>query len=159
LGWKKEVARAAIAQGIVHAKVDELPEAKASLEEALRLLGESPNSLDEAKARNELARIERLLGNPKAARAHATKVLDLIPEGDPRERAFATRELALISELPTDAERFLKDSIDLYRMANDPIETAATFRALGDLYRTEGDTDAMAEAYRSGLDAVEDRAY
>jgi tetratricopeptide (TPR) repeat protein len=159
LGWKKEVARAAIAQGIVHAKVDELPEAKAALEEALQLLGESPNSLDEAKARNELARVERLLGNPKAARAQAEKVLNLISEGDPRERAFAARELALTSDLPASAEKHLKEAIDLYRIASDPIEVASTLGLLGDLYRQQGKTEAMAEAYRSGIEAVEDRAY
>jgi tetratricopeptide (TPR) repeat protein len=159
LGWKKEVARAAIAQGIIHAKVDELPEAKAALEEALELLGESPNSLDEAQARNELAKTERLLGNPSAARMHAEKVFELIPEGDPRERAFASREVALTSDLPEETEKYLKDAIDLYRIANDPIETAATFRALGDLHRRLGEIEAMADAYRSGLEAIEDRAY
>lgn len=159
LGWKKEVAHAAINRGIVHAKVDELPEAKASLEEALALLSESPDSADEARARNELARTERLLGNPSAARQHAEKVFELIPEGDPRERAFASREIALTSDLPEETEKYLKEAIDLYRIANDPIETAATFRALGDLHRREGDVEAMTEAYRSGLEAIEDRAY
>lgn len=159
LGWKKEVARAALAQGIIHAKVDELPEAKASLHKALQLLAESPNSLDEARTRNELARTERLLGNPTAARLHAERVLELLSEGDPRERAFASRELALTSESPEESEKHLNEAIDLYRMANDPIETAATFRALGDLHRRQGNIESMADAYRAGLEAVEDRAY
>jgi tetratricopeptide (TPR) repeat protein len=158
-GWKKEVARAAIAQGIIYAKVDELPEAKAALEEALELLGESPNSLDEVRARNELARTERLLGNASAARRHAERVFELIPEGDPRERAFASREVALASSLAEETETYLKKAIDLYRIANDPVETAATLAALGDLYRAKGDIEGMTEAYRSGLEAIEDRAY
>jgi tetratricopeptide (TPR) repeat protein len=159
MGWKNEVARAAIAQGIIHAKVDDLPAAKASLEEALTLLAEVPNSLDEARARNELARAERLLGNPEAARLHAEKVLDLIPDGDPRERAFALREIALSSAPPARVERHLKEAIDLYRIASDPIEVASTFGVLGDFYREQGNAQAMAEAYRAGIDAIEDRAY
>jgi tetratricopeptide (TPR) repeat protein len=159
LGWKNEVARAAIAQGIIHAKVDDLPAARESLEGALDLLRETPNSLDEARARNELARVERLLGNPSTAREHAQRVIELIPEGDPRERAFACREIGLTTEDPKGAEDFLEKAIDLYRIANDPIETATTFRVLGDLHRTRGDSKAMVEAYRAGLEAVEDREY
>lgn len=159
LGWKNEVARAAIAQGIVHAKVDDLPAAKASLEEALALLAEAPDPLDEARARNALARTERLLDNPDVAHAHAEKVLSLIPDGDPRERAFATREMGLTTEDVEQAEELLKQAIDLYRMAKDPDEVASTYGALGDLYRRAGNTEAMAEAYRAGIGAVEDRAF
>ena len=159
LGWKNEVAGAVINRGIVHAKVDDLPAAKACLLEALDLLRDSPNPLDEARARNELARAERLMGNPSAARQYAERVFELIPDGDPRARGFASREMGLSCDVPRNAEKYLKEAIDLYRIANDPLETARTFRALGELHRREGDIEAAAEAFFSGLEAIEERAY
>jgi tetratricopeptide (TPR) repeat protein len=159
LGWKNEVARAAIARGMIHAKADDLATAKESFEEALQLLEDAPHSLDEARARNELARIERLQGDLPAARKHLLRVLTLMKDGEPRVRAFASRELGFAATDRAEAEKRFHHAIDLYRMAGDPIETAITFRALGDVYLRERDIEAMTDAYQAGLDAVEDRDY
>lgn len=157
--WKNEVARVEIALGIVHAKQEDLAAARSSLLDALSLLEQAPNPLDEARARNELARVERLSGDVETAREHLKRVLKLVAKGDLRVRAFALRELGLCSESRSEAEKHLAQAIDLYRRAGDRNETATTFRALGDLRRKEGDVEGMADAYRQGIEAVEERGY
>lgn len=159
LGWKNEVARVDLALGIVQVKQDDLAAARSYFEGALTLLEQSPNALDEARTRNELARVERLTGNLDAAREHVKRVLKLVPNGDLRVRAFALRELGLCADDLKGAEKNLKQAIDLYRTARDQHETASTFRALGDRRRDAGDVAGMAEAYREGIEAVEERGY
>lgn len=159
-GWKTEVARANIALGMVHAKQDEIAQARRYYEEALDLLAGSPDILDEARVRNELARLERLSGNGLGAQAQAHRVIEIMDTGDPRVRAFAHRELGLGSpDNLSESVSHLRMAIDLYRNAKDPIETASTFRALGDLYRAHGAVEEMAASYREGIEAVEERSY
>lgn len=158
-GWKQEVARVHTALAIVDRKQDDRAAARDHLMHALDLVsGTSP--LDEARILTELGRLEREEESYEEAIPHLERAFGLLEDVDVRERALCLRELALCSfDRPRKAERLLKESIDLYRVAKDRTQTSESFRCLGDAYATMGQTEKMAAAYREGIQEIQDVSY
>ncbi len=159
LDWKTEIARAHLARGIVLSQRGELEEARRELTSSLGALQGTSSHLNEARALNELAKVERLAGRLEEAERLLERSLSLLRDGDVAELALAHRELGLC-QTPAHhdlAEKNLRIAIDLYRRAEQPLEVAASFRALGDLLVAQGDLDAARETYREGIFALEER--
>lgn len=158
-GWKQEVARVHTALAIVDSKQDDRAAARDHLMQALGLIaGTSP--LDEARILTELGRIERAEERFDEAVPHLERAVALLEDVDVRERALCLRELALCSfDRPRRAEKLLKESIDLYRLAKDRTQTADSLRRLGDLYAATGQVEKMAAAYREGIEETQDISY
>lgn len=117
-----------------------------------------PDSLDKARALNQLGRVERLSGNLDLAFGYLRRSSELLDKSNPTERAWAKREMALCHRDLGDnehAERLLHQSIQDYRFALNAHEVATTFMILGDLLREKAGSDASAEAYRQGLEAIQ----
>lgn len=91
--------------------------------------------------------------------AQGRKLLfSLVGSDDVRERALAHRELALsnVTDDPAQAEKNMHTAIELFERSDQATEVAATYRVLGDLLQDQrGSRDAVCEAYRNGLLAVE----
>lgn len=159
-GWRNRLAKAHIAEAIVLAKKEDYEPARDKLQEALGLLRESPNRLDEALALNELGHVMRHLDDLGDAISYLQRASKLLAEADVIEKAFNERELGLClgTSNAKVAERHLKRAIDLYRISGASAELATTFKALGDLYGAQGKTDLALQALRDGISAVEERA-
>src|SRR5581483_10297534 len=81
----------------------------------------------------------------------------LTGESDAPILAWDHRELglALGEDNPRAAEKHLRLSIELYERAEQAVDIAVTYRALGDLLRSRDDEAAACEAYRTGILALE----
>lgn len=159
LNWKTELARAHGNRAIVLAEQGDLSSARHENLKALELVKGSSNRLTEARALNELARVDRLSGNVEAAKSGLTRAISLLDEADVVELALSHRELglcALAEEKFDIAERQLRRAIGLYRRAQVPLEVAATFRELGDVLSARGQLEGSRQAYREGLMALEE---
>jgi tetratricopeptide (TPR) repeat protein len=157
LDLDSERGGAHLARGYVFIRQGELDEAREQLEEAVQLFRATSNRQDEVRALNELGRVERLQGRVGQARGLLERAIDLGADSDVRERARAHRELglALGDEDPTMAEKSLRTAVELYEHAQQPVELAITYRALGDLLSARGDDGGGCEAYRTGLAALD----
>jgi hypothetical protein len=58
---------------------------------------------------------------------------------------------------PQEAEKHLRFAIELYERAQQAAEVAVTYRALGDLLAERGSPQEAADAYRTGILALEPR--
>jgi tetratricopeptide (TPR) repeat protein len=146
-----------LARGYVLIRQGELDEARKQLEEAVNLFRATSDRQDEVLALNELGRVERLQGRIGHARELLERCIELVADSDIREKARAHRELglALFEEDPTMAEKSLRTAVELYEHAQQHVELAITYRALGDLLSARGDDSGGCEAYRTGLAALD----
>jgi tetratricopeptide (TPR) repeat protein len=157
LEWKTEVARAHLARGMVFIHQEEFDSARECLRKALEVFAGAKSALNQARALNELARVERLSGHLDEARQLLDQSISLLQEGDVAELACAHREmgLSMMADLPELAEKNLRVAIDLFRRAEEPLQCAAVFRQLGDLLFERGDTSASRDSYREALLTLE----
>jgi tetratricopeptide (TPR) repeat protein len=158
LSLKTEIARAQLALGWVHAREGNLEAARRELTEALELARDAADTLDEAYACQELGRIERMEGNLDGARSLIERAMGLVSED--KEVAFLAachRELGLctVEIEPAFAEKSLRSAIELFERAESPVEVAATYRILGDLFTAQGDGRGGCDSYRLGIMALE----
>jgi hypothetical protein len=72
--------------------------------------------------------------------------------------AWAHRELGyvLTDGDSSTAEKHLRVAIDLFGLAEQRVEVAVTYRALGDLLASRGESEASCEAYRVGILGLEE---
>ena len=159
-GWRNRAAKAKVNEAIVLSKKENYDAARDQLLSALELIEESPNRVDEAAALNELGRVMRHLDDVHGALGYLERAGRLLEEGDVIERAFNERELGLCLGLtePKAAENHLRRAVDLYRISGATAELATTFKALGELYAAQGNTDLALDALRDGLASVEERS-
>jgi tetratricopeptide (TPR) repeat protein len=159
-GWRNRVAKVQINEAIVLAKKEDYDSAREKLQDALDILSESPNRLDEALALNELAYVTRHLGDTTQAIAYLDQAQPLLEDGEVIELAFNERErgLCLTARDPATAEAHLQRAVDLYRIEGASQELATTFKALADVYVVQGDTGRAMQALRDGISAVEERS-
>lgn len=156
LSWDGEVARAHLARGIVMADSGDLQQARTLMLRSLSLLERSADGINQARALNELAAVERRLGDLDAAREHLNRADDLLRDVDVAELALTRRESGLCywtgdREL---AEKNLREAIDLYERAERPAQAAAAWLSLGDLLAEVGDASGASDSYRHGLRAA-----
>ena len=159
LDFLNELGAAHIARGIVLSRRGDLDDARRELELALEVFDEAPSRLDHARALNELGRVERLAGDVETARTLLRRSIDLLQDTDVGELGLAHRELALCEaeDNPSKAESELKKAITLFEKADETVELAATYRALGDLMELRGEESKRCDAYRTGILAIEER--
>lgn len=159
-GWRNKAIRAQIAEGIILSKKRDYELARGQLLEALDLLSQSPDRLDEALALNELGRVTRHLDDFPGALAHLERARALLEHGDVLEQAFNERETGICLGLlgHAEAEIHLRQAFDLYRASGATDDLAATCKALGDLYLAQGDTTRAVATLREGLEYIELRS-
>ncbi len=156
LNWKTEIARAHVNRGIVFADQADLETARSELQSALQLIEGTSSVLMQARALNELARVERLSKNAAAAKELLDESISLLRDGNIAELALAHRELARcnIDDAPEIAEKHFRTAIDLYTRSEEMLQVAGTHRELGDLLCATGNEVAGRETYREGLLAL-----
>jgi tetratricopeptide (TPR) repeat protein len=154
---KTETAGAHLALGYVASREGDLPQARGELEHAIAIFEETSNQPDLIRTLNELARVERLEGAKERATELLERSISLTGSNDTPILAWAHRELGftLTDDDAPVAEKHLRMAIELYERSEQSFETAITYRALGDLLRGRGDSDAASDAYRTGIMALE----
>ena len=157
LDLRSERGSVYMAQGYIEARQGEVSSAREKLQLAISFFHDYPNPVDEARATNELARLERLDGNLTVAQDLLERSIALLKEGDVSELGIAHRELGLClaPDDPTAAEKNLRQAIELFERAGEPVQLPATYRVLGDLLTGQGDERGGCEAYRTGIMALE----
>jgi tetratricopeptide (TPR) repeat protein len=157
LGFRSETGSAHLARGYVLSRQGLLGEARAELELAKAAYEETSDDKHLPRVLNELARVERLEGGLVRARALLERSIAIIGTHDAPILAWAHRELGLVlTDLdPSAAEKRFRTAIELYELAEQTVEIAVTYRALGDLLQTRGESDASCDAYRTGILALE----
>ncbi len=157
LSLRTELGGTFLARGYVLSRDGRLGEAREQLEQAIRVFDETGNEKDLVRALNELARVERVEGNGERARELLQRTIRTVGASDAPIAAWAHRELALTAphEESGEAEEHLRIAIDLYARAEQTVDLAVTYRALGDVLDERGDRDGAFEAYRTGILALE----
>ena len=157
LDLRSERGSVYMAQGYIAARQGEANDAREKLQLAISFFQDYPNSVDEARATNELGRLERLEGNTNVAEDLLKRSIGLLKEGDVAELGIAHRELGLClaTSDPTAAEKNLRQALEFFERAGEPIQLPATYRALGDMLVEQGDQSGGCEAYRTGIIALE----
>ena len=156
LNWQTEIARAQTNQGIVLMEAGELAEAATVLRRALATYRRVGFVRGEARTLNELARLERLMGDTTAAKATASQAVQLLSEMEAiPESALAYRELglALRKSDPARAEKHLRQAIGLYERCGEHLHAADTYRLLGELLHHRAPLRSAA-AFHEGLKLV-----
>jgi tetratricopeptide (TPR) repeat protein len=153
LNWQTEIARARINRGIVLLAEGDLARARDEMSAALETFRAVGFTRDEARTLNELARLERLLGDEAAAEQLARQALELLCEMEAvPELALAHRELGLSlkDRNGEQGEEHLRRAIALYDQCGETIHAADTYRLLGELLE-RSNPDAGRDAYHAGL--------
>lgn len=153
-----ELGRARLARGIFLRERGRLAQARKELATALEAFG-SLSPIDEARACNELAAVERAQGNIDLALELVDRGIRAAGDSDLGEFARSKREhgLALSQRDPRAARASLQEAIDIFTQAEERIEAAVTHAYLGDLLAPRHQKQAMNE-YRKGLALFEVRA-
>ena len=156
LDWQTEIARAQINRGIVLLSDGSLCRARDEIGTALETFRRVGFVVDEGRALNELAQVERLLSNPVAAEGHARQAVELLSEMEAvPELALAHRELGLClrDRDRHAAEMNLRRAAELYGQCGETIHAADTYRLVGDMLDPL-DPAAGKDAYRAALDLI-----
>ncbi len=159
LNLKTEIGYANLARGYVLNREGKLKEAREQLEQALAIFEETSDAKDLTRTLNELARVERLEGRIDRARELLERSISLLGDADAPILAWAHRELGfvLVEPDPPGAEKNFRIAIELYERAEQTVDIAVTYRALGDLLLGRGESEAGCDAYRTGILALEPR--
>jgi tetratricopeptide (TPR) repeat protein len=158
LGFMNETGSAHLARGVVFSREGQLREAREELEMARAIYEETSNE-HLPQALTELGRVERLEGHLDRARSLLERSIAVVGTSDTPILAGTQRELGyVLTELdPSAAEKRFRIAIELYELAEQTVDIAVTYRALGDLLHARGESDASCEAYRTGILALESR--
>ena len=152
-----QLSRAHFARGYVFSRQGDLNGAREEFQTARQMLASVDSPIEAARVTTELARVARIEGDLDQARSLLQKSIDALVDADPAELGQAHRELGLCL-LPSDdagAEKSFRLAIELFERSDETVETAVTYRALGDLLNARGESKAGCESYRTGLQAVE----
>jgi tetratricopeptide (TPR) repeat protein len=149
LGYKLDLGRVHLARGYGLRTLGHLDEARGHLKTAIDAFQETGNAVNEARALNELARVERLTGNAADAKMLLRRSLNLAEDGEVDVIAIAHREEALCDPSDIEAsEKGLRRAIDLFEKSGNTQELASTYRELGDLLLEHEALKAACDAYR-----------
>ncbi len=156
---KVETGYAQLARGYVLSRKGKFEQARKQLERAMAIFEETADEKDLTRTLNELARVERMHGHLERARELLERSISLVGEADVPVLAWAHRELGLVlvDRDAVGAEKNLRIAIELYERAEQSVELARTYGALGDLLSAHGESAAGCEAYKSGILALENQ--
>jgi tetratricopeptide (TPR) repeat protein len=152
-GLRTEIGYAHLARGYLLSRAGKLTEAAKELELARAIFAETRNERELNNTLIELARVARVRGDNDESASLLRNAIDSLKGGDPQLLAWAHREYALlfVERDPAVSEKHLRQALDLFDRGDEHVETAATYRMLGDLLRANGDRDAAFEAYAAGI--------
>ena len=149
LGYKLDVGRVHLARGYGLRSLDHHDEARDHLAAAVEAFQETGNVVNEARATNELARVERLLGRVAEAKMLLRRSINLAEDGELDVLGIAHREMALCDSGDLKgSEKGLRRAIELFERSGNNQELATTYRELGDLLRRREDLQDACDAYR-----------
>ncbi|MEA2499208.1 MAG: hypothetical protein QOH26_1613 [Actinomycetota bacterium] len=148
LGYNLDVGRVHLARGFGLRSLDRLDDARKHLTSAVDAFRETGNAINEARATNELARVERMSGQVAEAKLLLRRSLTLSENGELDVIAIAHREAGLCETDVKEGEKGLRRAIDLFEQSGNSHELATTYRELGDLLRERKDLQDACEAYR-----------
>ncbi|HEX2049274.1 MAG TPA: tetratricopeptide repeat protein [Actinomycetota bacterium] len=156
LELKSETGAARLARGLVLSRQGHLADARVELERARIVFAESRDRSDEARALNELARVERLEGRVERARELLEAAIALVEDGDAPTLAWAHRELGavLAGSNPVAAEKHLRTAVEVYERTEQHAELVTAYGALAELLRARGRVDAALDVYRTAVSVV-----
>jgi transcriptional regulator with XRE-family HTH domain len=149
-----ELGRARLARGIYYRLTGNTKKARADLVAAREIFQVTNSPLDEARACNEMAALQRST-QPAKALALLERASELIGDSDPGEQGRTTREHGLLLA-PTDtraAASKLREAVDLFIRAEERVEATLTYGHLGDLLASNSSGKA-AEMYRAGIELL-----
>jgi tetratricopeptide (TPR) repeat protein len=152
-GLRTETAYAYLARGCLLSREDKLAAAERDLQRARRVFEETRNEKELNNTMIELARVERVRGRFEQAHSLLNDVIDRLRGGNAQLLAWAHRELGLLFSDREHArsEKHLRIAVELFDRADETIETATTYRILGDVLRADGQEQAALEAYSTGI--------
>jgi transcriptional regulator with XRE-family HTH domain len=152
-GLRTETGYAHLARGILLSREHKLNAAEKELARARGIFEETRNEKELCNTLVELARVERLRDRTDEAAAMLESVIRRLDGGHTELLAWAHREYALlfVERDPAVSEKHLRQALDLFDRGDEHVETAATYRMLGDLLRANGDRGAAFEAYAAGI--------
>ena len=152
LDMKSELAAVSFAHGYSLARADRWDEAARSLRSAYAAYEEVGNKVEQARVGNELARLYRIQGRTAEATPIVMTSIKLLDGSGSQWLARSYRELAMCLGVddPENAEKKLRQSIELFELNESRIELAATQALLGDLLAAIGRSDDACEAYYQG---------
>jgi tetratricopeptide (TPR) repeat protein len=159
LELQTEIAQCGLARGIVLGREGKLEGARDQLSRARAVFIETASRLDEARATNELARVDRLSGRVDEARELLEKSIRLLGgDSDTAALGWAYREIAFCHEAsdPPRAEKNFRLAIEQFERSEDVKYLVTTYRSLGNLLAQQGNISAACEAYRTGIMALEE---
>jgi len=149
LGYNLDLGRVHLARGFGLRSLGKLDDARRHLTLAVDAFREAGNAVNEARAINELARVERLDGHTSEAKMLLRRSLALAENGELDVIGIAHRETALCETSDiAEAEKGLRRAIELFERSGNSQELATTYRELGDLLRDRKDLHDACEAYR-----------
>lgn len=149
-----EIGQSHLAQGYASIQQGNLAEARQHLQRACRIFRETASPLDEARALNEMARLEHRCDNPDEAEELLERSLAILGKDvDMSVAGTAYRELGSVVAIsdPERGEGYLRNAIDAYERAGCRFEQAMTYRVLGDLRYERGDIAGACREYRAGM--------
>jgi tetratricopeptide (TPR) repeat protein len=158
LGWKLEVASCQHNRALLLADQGDLDGARAGFLAALEDRRDGNSAAhDVANTLNELARVERLRGDPSAARRCLDEALPYLETADPLAAAEHRRESGLLLDNRDQREAALTEAARLFLDTDAADQASATLTMVGDSRTEAGDFEAAAQAYRDALEAANRR--
>jgi tetratricopeptide (TPR) repeat protein len=152
-GLRTETGYAHLMRGIFDSRAGKLAAAEKELRRARAIFEQTRNEKELSNTTIELARVERLRGRADESAPLLDEAIERLGHGNTELLAWAHREygLLLAERDRTAAEKHLRAALDLFDRGESHIETAATYRLLGDLLRADGQEHAAFEAYSAGI--------
>jgi tetratricopeptide (TPR) repeat protein len=152
-GLRTETGFAHLTRGVLESRAGKLTAAERSLSRARAIFAETRNDKELSNALIELARVARLQGSVDDARAMLEDVIDRLDTSHAELLAWAHREYGLLfADRDTAvAEKHLRAALDLFDRGEEHVESATTYRMLGDVLRADGREEAAFEAYSAGI--------
>jgi tetratricopeptide (TPR) repeat protein len=153
---RTETGYAYLARGILQSRQNKLDRAERELQRARRVFEQTHNEKELCNTLIELARVERMSDRTDASAALLDEAIQRLHDGDAQLLAWAHREYGLLYAGRDAAlsEKYLRAALDLFDRGDEHVETAATYRMLGDLLRADGQSDAAYEAYATGIERL-----
>ncbi|GGL85908.1 hypothetical protein GCM10010129_31960 [Streptomyces fumigatiscleroticus] len=124
------------------------------LESAQEVLAEVGSASELSRCELNLANAEKQLGHWDAATAHAERALGLLGSDaqalSARARTYLA-EICMLRKAPEEAVQHLHSAARQLRRLPASLDTAHTWRHIGDLWRRHGDSDEALKAYDMAL--------
>ena len=158
LDLRTELGVAHLARGYAFSRRGDLEPAREQLIAAKAIFEKTHSPVNQANSYCELARVERLQGNPDAARPLLDEAMNLLRGAEELGMlAWTHREIALCGGEQGDptTEKHFRQAIELYERSEEVEELAVTYRYLGDFLQQRGSHQEACDAYRQGVVAIE----